>query len=45
MSPFAINAGKQGIPRRGGKHDDTTVIVSQIKFVYGQDGDQIEKEE
>ena len=34
MSPFARGAMESGIPWRGGKPDDITVIVSQVNFKY-----------
>ncbi|TNV72579.1 hypothetical protein FGO68_gene3233 [Halteria grandinella] len=34
MSPFARGAQQVGIPYRGGKADDVTVIVAQVNFKY-----------
>jgi len=33
-SPFGVNAEKVGKYHKGGKHDDTTAVVSQIKHHY-----------
>eukprot|EP00352_Strombidinopsis_acuminata_P009165 CAMPEP_0176364754 /NCGR_PEP_ID=MMETSP0126-20121128/20002_1 /TAXON_ID=141414 ORGANISM="Strombidinopsis acuminatum, Strain SPMC142" /NCGR_SAMPLE_ID=MMETSP0126 /ASSEMBLY_ACC=CAM_ASM_000229 /LENGTH=67 /DNA_ID=CAMNT_0017721503 /DNA_START=720 /DNA_END=923 /DNA_ORIENTATION=- len=44
ISPFAVNAKKLGVMAfaKGGKHDDTTAVVSQIKFHYGDPAEDID---
>lgn len=34
LSPFARGAQEVGMPYRGGKPDDITVIVGQVNFKY-----------